>query len=93
MAQFYGHKRCAKCIYRASDACMHGCDYQHFTGVCRGCGVGDECTKFVKGPRLKKNLTPKIKDPDQSLREVDLYRGDQYVKNVYGENPRYSWGK
>ena len=57
----HDNKQCETCIFRSSDQSRQDqfmtrvhCDYISVTGHMRGCHPSPNCTKYVKGKRLKK---------------------------------------
>lgn len=52
----HDNKQCRTCIYRSNheeNTDRIHCDYIGFTGHMRGCHPSPNCTKYVKGKRLK----------------------------------------
>lgn len=44
--------KCPKCIYRSASSDLIGCNYFFIKNEMRNCDPGDNCTKFIKGPRI-----------------------------------------
>ena len=62
-------KLCKTCQYRSSTPKLNSCDYIELMEHSRSCPVED-CDKYIKGPRLRKNTTVTLKGniPNKSLR-------------------------
>lgn len=81
MARVYGHQRCKKCIYRGPEIGENGCDYLYFTGKSRRCPLGDKCTEFKAGQRLRKEAEMPEDGRSAEERAVDWYRGRGYTQD------------
>lgn len=73
--------KCRQCIYRAPLGACYTCDYVALTGQTRG-GKAEDCTVFVKGPRLKepKKATSRFNYLDAGERDYLSYLRDTVLR-------------
>ena len=76
-------KLCPKdCFYRSEITSLISCDYILITGEPRPCGIGKECTVYVRNKKHKERNRPTIVTKDSREDEITSYLVEKMNHNV-----------